>query len=215
MNGRITEELLADLRERVKPYLKEKRYLHTLETETEAARIGAILLPEKVEKLRIAALLHDITKRASLERQLQYCEEFGIMVHDTDIRSPKVFHAMTAAGLAARDFSDITDEEILGAIRWHTTGHDKMTVFESIVYLADYIEPSRTFDDCISLRQYFWGGMPDTDDMRMQTVHLCRAMVYSFDLTIENLVRDGSAINTDTVLARNCFLERLDQLVHG
>ena len=203
---------LRELRERIKPYLKEKRYSHTLEEEEEAARIGAVYLPHKIRKLRISALLHDITKRAPLEKQLQYCEEFGIMLSAGDAASPKVFHAITAAALARRDFADTVDEEIISGIRWHTTGCDRMSLFSAIVYLADYIEPSRTFHDCVTLRDYFWGEMPDGEDPLGQTVHFFFFLVLSFDLTIQNLIRDGEPICSDTVLARNCFLDRLESL---
>lgn len=208
----ITADTLSTLRERITPYLKEKRYRHTLAVEDEAARIGAVYLPHKIGKLRIAALLHDITKRASFEKQLQYCEEFGIMVSAQDIASPKVFHAMTAEAVARRDFADFVDEEVLSGIRWHTTGCDKMSLFSAIVYLADYIEPSRTFEDCVALREYFWSGMPDAEDSLGRTVHFCKTMVMSFDLTIQNLIREGEGICTDTVLARNCFIDRLESL---
>ena len=212
MDISITADTLSTLRERITPYLKEKRYRHTLAVEDEAARIGAVYLPHKIGKLRIAALLHDITKRASFEKQLQYCEEFGIMVSAQDIASPKVFHAMTAEAVARRDFADFVDEEVLSGIRWHTTGCDKMSLFSAIVYLADYIEPSRTFEDCVALREYFWSGMPDAEDSLGRTVHFCKTMVMSFDLTIQNLIREGEGICTDTVLARNCFIDRLESL---
>ncbi|MBE6560830.1 MAG: HD domain-containing protein [Ruminococcaceae bacterium] len=215
MENVITEEMLAQLRERVRAYLDERRYLHTLEVEEEAARIGAVFLPDKIEKLRAAALLHDITKRDSFEKQLQYCEEFGIMIDKAEFDAPQVLHAVTAAAVAARDFADIVDEEILGGIRWHTTGHDGMSVFESVIFLADYIEPSRTFDDCISMRNYFWGSMPNADDRTVQAVHLCRSMVYAFDLTMRQLLDEAAPIGTHTVLARNCFLDRLAALTEA
>ena len=208
----ITEEMIAQLRERVKPYLDDKRYLHTLEVEEEAARIGEVFMPDKIGKLRICALLHDITKRDSFEKQLQYCEEFGIMMDRAEFDSPQLLHSVTASAVAARDFADIVDEEILGGIRWHTTGHDGMSVFETVIFLADYIEPSRTYDDCISLRSYFWGSMPNADDRTVQAIHLCRSMVYALDLTIRQLVEDAAPIGTNTVLARNCFLNRLSAL---
>ena len=212
MEPMLSDDVLAALRERVKPYLTDQRYLHTLEVEAEAARIGAVYLPEKISALRASALLHDITKRLSFEKQLQCCEEFGIMVRKSDLLSPKTFHAMTAREVAARDFADVVNDEILSGIRWHTTGRDRMTVFESIIYLADFIEPSRTFDDCIALRSFFWGSFPEEGGMREITLHLCRTMVYSFDLTIRSLIDGGEAIAEDTVLARNCFLERQSAL---
>lgn len=209
----LNEETLAELRERIRPYLKEDRYRHTLEVEEEAARIGAVYLPEKVDKLRVSALLHDITKKDSFEKQLQYAEEFGIILGHTDVASPRTLHAITAASLAERDFADFVDEEILSGIRWHTTGHDGMSVFESVIYLADYIELTRTFDDCIALRNYFWGSMPAADERRAQAVHLCRSMVLSFDYTIRALIDSGEVIAADTVSARNCFLTRAASLL--
>ncbi|MBR2848313.1 MAG: bis(5'-nucleosyl)-tetraphosphatase (symmetrical) YqeK [Clostridia bacterium] len=209
----LGEDTLSHLREQIRPYLTESRYQHTLGVEEEAARIGAIYLPDKIPKLRVAALLHDITKRDSLEKQLQYCEEFGIILEQGGVPFPKPLHASlharTAMSVAHRDFADVADEEILSGVRWHTTGHNEMTVFESIVYLADYIEPNRTFDDCIAVREYFWNGIKDADDRKMLVVHLCKTMVYSFDLTLRALVEEGEPIAADTILARNCFLERV------
>ncbi len=208
-----SETLLSEVRERIRPYLDEKRCRHTLEVEEEAARIAAVYLPEKVEKVRLSALLHDITKKDSFEKQLQYAEEFGIILEHTDIASPRTLHAITAAAVAARDFADVVDDEILSGIRYHTTGHDGMSVFESVVYLADYIEPSRTFDDCISLRNFFWGSMPAADERRMQALHLCRSMILSFDYTLRSLMENGERIAPDTVAARNCFLARAETLL--
>jgi len=208
----ITPDTLSVLRERIRPYLTEKRYRHTLEVEEEAARIGAIYLPGKVDKLRVAALLHDITKQLTFEKQLQCCREFDIMIDTSSPVSAGTLHAITGAAVAAEDFSDVTDEEILAGIRWHTTGHDGMTVFESIVYLADYIEPSRDFEDCIALRNYFWGGIGEEDDTAALIRHLCRTMVLSFDCTIQQLIASRERIGADTVLARNCFLGRLETL---
>ncbi len=209
----INEDTLTEVRERIRPYLKEDRYRHTLEVEEEAARIGAVYLPEKIEKLRLSALLHDITKKDSFEKQLQYAEEFGIILNHTDVASPRTLHAITAEAVAARDFADVVDEEILSGIRFHTTGHDGMSVFESVIYLADYIELTRTFDDCVALRNYFWGSMPTADERKAQAIHLCRTMVLSFDYTIRSLIENGEPVAPDTVLARNCFLSRIGALL--
>ncbi|MBQ8370421.1 MAG: bis(5'-nucleosyl)-tetraphosphatase (symmetrical) YqeK [Clostridia bacterium] len=203
----LTDNEITALADRVKPYLTGKRYEHTLAVAEEAARLGEIYLPEKINNLRASALLHDITKRADFEKQLQYCEEFGIIIGSDDMLSPKVFHAVTGAAVAERDFADIADEEILSGIRWHTTGRAGMTVFEAIIYLADYIEPTRTFDDCIRVRRCFWDGIREGRD---KTEVLRDTMILSFDLTIENLLREGALIDKDTIAARNaCLAERM------
>ena len=203
-NSRIlTDEEIAALSERVRSYLTGKRYEHTAAVAEEAARLGELFLPDKRNNLRAAALLHDITKKADFQKQLQYCEEFGIITGSDDLLSPKVFHAVTGAALAERDFGDIVDDEILSGIRWHTTGREGMTVFDAIIYLADYIEPTRTFDDCIRVRRCFWDGIREGRD-RYEVLR--DTMIYSFDLTIESLLREGALIDRDTIAARNAYL---------
>ncbi len=201
----LTNDDLTALASRVKPYLADKRYDHTVSVANEAARLGEIFgfSPDDIRRLRASALLHDITKRADSKKQLQYCEEFGIMIEAENPLSPSVLHGITGAALAARDFADVTDEDILSGIRWHTTGRFGMTVFEAIIYLADYIEPTRKFDDCKAVRQYFYDRIDGASD---PTAILYDTMIYSFDLTIGNLLEDRALIDNDTIRARNHFL---------
>lgn len=199
----LTENDVALLREKVKPYYTEKRFRHTLAVEKEAEKLGRIFLPDDIERLRAAALLHDITKKADIEKQLHYCEEFGIIVKPGYLSSPSVFHALTGAGLAAKDFEKFSDADIISAVRYHTTGREGMTVFESVIYLADYIEETRDFDDCVKVRKYFYDRISCGED----PIEVLRdTMIYSLDLTISLLLSDGAVIDTDTVACRNYFL---------
>ncbi len=202
----LDDEKINRLEELVKPYLTEKRYAHTLSVMKEAVKLGKILLPdepEKINKLAASALLHDITKKADAKRQLQYCEEFGIITDESEMFSPAVFHAITGAEVARRDFSDFVDDEILGGVRWHTTGRDGMTVFEAVIFLADYIEETRTFADCIAVRKYFYDRIYSCSD---KTKVLRDTMIYAFDLTIKGIIEDGGVIDSHTVAARNYFI---------
>lgn len=201
----ITEEALLSLRERVKSYMGDKRYLHTLAVEKESAAIGKLFMPERVLELRAAALLHDITKVLSLEKQLKLCQAFDIIYRNSDILSPKLFHAKTASELLRRDFPEFATDDVVSAVRWHTTGRRGMTLFEGIVYLADYIEETRTFDDCIELRAFFWDAVHD-GKKTLDAIYVS-TMIKSFDLTIGNLVGEGAPIDSDTVDARNYFIE--------
>ena len=86
----ITEEILDLLRIKVKSYVNERTYSHILGVEREAASLADIYLPEgERNKARAAALLHDITKNETVEKQLQYCREFGIIL-GVDPLSPKL-----------------------------------------------------------------------------------------------------------------------------
>lgn len=199
----LTEKEITELTERVRGYLTTKRFLHTLAVVDEVTVLGGYFMPEKIQKLKAAALLHDITKKDDEKKQLQYCEEFGIILRGSEKYSTKTFHAKTAAEVARRDFAEYVDEEIISAIRLHTTGKYGMTLFDAIVYLADYIEKTRNFSDCITLRKFFYDRIdlePDKYGVLIDT------MIYSFDLTIDNLLKESSIIDEDTVGARNYYL---------
>ncbi len=208
----LTEQDLEVLKEKIKPYLTEKRYAHTLSVAKEAVVLGEIYLPEEKKRLMAAALLHDITKRAEVKKQLQYCEKFGIILKSEDLSSSGVLHAITAPALAQRDFSSYVDEEILDAVRWHTTGRDEMTVFEAIIYLADYIEESRTIEDCVAVRRAFYRGLEEKTDPALV---LARAMIDSFDSTLSHLSKEGAAIHSDTVGARDYWIRVKNQIEEG
>lgn len=201
-----TEADILALREKIKPYLTAKRYAHTLAVEREAQYLGEIYLPESVMKLRASALLHDVTKKDDLQKQLHYCDKFDIIISDYDICSPKTFHSKTAAALITEAFPEFADEEIVNGVRWHTTGREGMSVFEAIVYLADYIEDTRTFPDCVKLRRFFRDGIASGEDKYLL---LYRTMVKSFDMTVRGLLDEGALVDTDTVMARSYYLLKL------
>lgn len=208
----LSDADILTLGELVRPYLTPKRYSHTLQVKKEAEKLAGIYLPEEKNRLAAAALLHDITKKDDTKKQLQYCEEFGIIIGGNELLSPSVFHAMTGSCLAARDFPDYTDREIISGVRWHTTGHDGMTVFESLIFLADYIEESRTFDDCVRVRKYFYDRSAAGED---RFTVLRDTMIYALDLTVRGLLEEGGIIDVNTVCARNFYVAERQRMSAG
>ena len=204
MKLEYTDYKLVELREKIRPYLKEKRYGHTLAVEKEAAKLGEIYLPDDINRLRAAALLHDITKKLDLQEHLKICSEFGIMYGDDPQSEEKLFHSKTAPAVIKKDFEGYYDEEILSAVRWHTTGREGMTVFEAIVYLADYIEETRTFPDCVELREYFYSELSGSGKPKIEVLR--QTMIKSFDMTVKNLIEENGLIDSDTISARNYFV---------
>ncbi|MBQ8551236.1 MAG: HD domain-containing protein [Clostridia bacterium] len=199
---------LAALRERIRSYMSGKRLSHTYAVEREITVLSALYAPEMEFTLRAAALLHDITKELSLEKQLQLCDEFDIIYTQEEALTPKIFHSRTAAAVIRRDFSEYASDEILSAIRWHTTGHAAMTLGEQLLFLADYIEDTRTFESCVELRRFFYNGIEKAGDAAARDEHLRDTMILSFDMTIRELLCDGKPIHVDTVEARNYFVCR-------
>jgi len=200
----LSEEDILRLRQAVRVYYTEKRYVHALAVENEAARLGEIFLPHRINALRASALLHDITKKYDLEKQLKCCADFGIIIKDP--YSPEILHAVTGALVAEKEFSSYTDPEILEGIRRHTTGRWGMTVFEAIIFLSDYIEPNRTHERCISLRNELWERLSGAGDRREREIALNTAVLAALDNTISYLVGKKALIDPETVLARNYYL---------
>ena len=199
----ITEEMLEALRKRAVENMSEKRRVHTLAVEQMAMRIGAIYAPDKINVLRAAALLHDVTKELKLPAQLEMCEKYEIEVSENDKLAPKTFHAKTAAALIKDEYGDFADDDVVSSVRWHTTGREGMSVCEKIIYLADYIDDSRKFDDCVKLREYFWGRNIGEMSDAEKNDHLRDTLIISYDMTIKNLLDENSPVAKDTFDARN------------
>ncbi|MBR4872908.1 MAG: bis(5'-nucleosyl)-tetraphosphatase (symmetrical) YqeK [Clostridia bacterium] len=203
---KFDESRLAELRRSVSEGMSQKRFVHTAAVEEMARRIGELYLPREVDVLRAAALLHDITKEYSADKQLQICREFGIIISKQDMLTPKTFHAKTAAALIPVLYPDFADEDVISAVRWHTTGRAGMTLLEKIVYLADYIDESRTFADCVALRALFWDAEPQTMREEERLAHLNRVLIRSFDMTLASLIEEGAPVSDDTFSARNWLI---------
>ena len=186
--------------------MSEKRYAHTLAVERMAARLGELYCPQCLPELRAAALLHDITKEETLQNQLQLCQKFGIMLEPTAHLAPKTLHARTAAALIASEFPEWASETVLSAVRWHTTGRADMSLTDQLVYLADYIDDTRKFADCVYLRQLFWGAEPASMDGTARLSHLRDVLILSFDMTVRALLEEGVPISEDSIRARNALL---------
>lgn len=206
---RINEETLASLRENIQGRMSGKRLAHTLAVEKMAVRMGKLYCPEKLDILAAAALLHDITKEKTTEEHIEICKRLGASYTEDNVLAPKTLHAITAAASIPVEFPEFNDDEIVSAVRYHTTGRAGMSLIEKIIYLADYIDDTRTFPDCVALREMFWGK----DVLRMseseRLLHLDSVVLRSLEMTIADLVDNGRVVNADTTAARNYVLEKI------
>ena len=199
----ITEQMLDNLRERISTGMSEKRFRHTAEVEKMVVRLAELYAPEHIFELRAAALLHDITKEYSKIKQIEICARYGLEVTECDLGAPKTFHARTAAALIPDEYPEFDIGEVVSCVRFHTTGHTGMTLCEQLVYLADYIDMSRTFPDCVALRDYFFDAKPENMTKEERLIHLKKTLLMSFDMTVRGLLDDGAPISVDTMNARN------------
>ena len=169
--------------------LKHKRIPHVLGTEQEAIRL-AERYGADVEKARVAALLHDCTKKLGMEEQLELCRRYGIQLDELEQKALKLLHAKTGAAIARDVFG--VDEETYQAIWYHTTGRAGMTTLEKVMYLADYIEPSRDFPGVETLRRVCY---EDLD----------RGVLLGLEMTVEEMTEMGNPVHRATLEARDAL----------
>lgn len=176
---------LEQLRPVALSFLNYKRIPHVLGTEQEAIRL-ALRYGADVEKARVAALLHDCTKKLDADAQLALCEQYGIALDELERSALKLMHAKTGASIA-RDLFGV-DQETYTAIFWHTTGHANMTLLEKIMYVADYIEPTRSF--------------PGVDRLRAACYEdLDKGLQMGLEMTIQEMHDRGNPVHSATLEA--------------
>ncbi len=206
----MEEAVLISVREEMEKLISPGRFEHTLGVEREVQSLCEIYLPEREREMRVAALLHDITKELGAAEHIRLLEKYGVPVPESYKRTPKLFHALTGAYLAKEKFGKYVDNRVFSAILYHTTGRRDMTLEEKLLYLADYIEDTRRFDDCVRLRKYFYDNIATASTKTERQSVLNKTLLYSFDMTIKALVLEDAEIDLNTVDARNSLIEEIN-----
>ena len=203
----ITESDLDTIRSVIPQYYTPKRLAHTLSVERECAALAKYtIFQSKTPCVRAAALLHDITKDIWRE-QLAYCTEHNIAFTDEETHIPKILHSRTGAHFARKLFPGLVDDGIYEAIYYHTTAKPAMEPLTALLYLADYIEPERDFEDCVKLRSQFYALLEEKDKYDA----LSEALVVSFGYTLSSLLCERSLVHVDIVAARNYYLLQINK----
>jgi len=173
----ITDKLAA--------MLNDKRYLHSCGT-AEYARKLARKFGLDEEKAYIAGLLHDCAKGFDNEKLAETAK--NLEVSEEEFLNLKTLHAPVGAHIAEKEFN-ITDKEILRAIRRHTLGHTEMSVFDKIIFLADKIEPSTRPEEFRIA----------AEKLLEQEDGLDKALLECYRRTIEKLTERGLSISPGTI----------------
>jgi predicted HD superfamily hydrolase involved in NAD metabolism len=131
--------------------LSAKRYGHTVRvamTAEDLARLHGL----DPARARLAALLHDAARELSAGEFLGLAADLGVPIGEPERESPKLLHGPVAAELAHRELS-IKDDEVLDAVREHTTGRPGMGPLSLVLFVADKIEPARDYPSVGKLRR--------------------------------------------------------------
>ena len=183
-----------ELIQSVSSQMPEKRWRHT-----EGVMQSAVLLAKRYGadpvKADLAAILHDVAKYWPSERQEQLLRDKALN-DELLLYDKPLWHAEIGAYVAQAEYG-IDDEEVLNAIRYHTSGRVGMTLLEKIICLADYIEPGRDYPGVDHIR-------------RLAETSVEAALVAGFDSTINLLVARRQIIYPLTVLSRNDLVKQLE-----
>ena len=130
-----------------------------------------------------AGILHDITKAIDGPLQLTLCGAYGKILSDFSKKYPKTLHALTGSLVAERIFGE--NKEVVSAIEHHTTGKANMSLLEKIIYVADYMEPNRSFPGVEELR-------------RLAYSDITAALKLGLEMTLEHLKRQGNEVSPES-----------------
>ena len=134
-----------EIKAMLKSRMNEHRFEHSLNV---AER--AVFLAEKngadPEKAYFAGLIHDICKGITHEEQLAVIENDGIELDEDTKKSPALWHSIAGAVYAEHELG-VTDEDVLNAVRYHTSGRGNMSILEKVVYMADLTSAERNYPD--------------------------------------------------------------------
>ena len=162
--------------------LNPNRVRHVLGCRDTAVELARRWGADETDAAR-AGMLHDITKALDGPLQLTVCQEYGKILDAFSRKYPKTLHALTGSLVAERIFGE--NPQVVAAIRNHTTGRAEMGLLETIIYVADYMEPNRDFPGVEELRELAF-----TD--------IYGALKLGLRMTLDHLARQGSEVSPET-----------------
>lgn len=189
---------MKKIKKYLKKHLTKERYQHTVGVAHTAVAMGMRYNPdtsnaEFIKRAETAGLLHDCAKCMDNDKKIKICEKNNIPCSDFEISHPYLLHGKVGAYIAQNKF-DILDEDILQAITWHTTGRPEMSLLEKIIFIADYIEPSRN-------------PIPELDVIRqLAFVDIDKAMEKILSNTLKFLEKKGNPMDKMTQITYDSYV---------
>lgn len=172
---------IKEIEKKLRKALTDKRYIHTQGVAEEAVKLAEHYGTNK-DKALVAALLHDCAKCHTNDQIIKMCKNYGVYLDDIMKARPIIAHGFLGAEVAKKEYN-INDEEIINAIKYHTTGKANMSLIEKIVYAADCIEPNRD-------------AYPGLEDVRkLAYVDIDKALIKALNNTIDENKSNGRLIH--------------------
>lgn len=180
--------MIEEYKSLLKSRLSEYRLHHSLCVAESAAAL-AKKYGADAEKAYLAGLLHDITKEADKEEHFELFRGGNVALTKLEAVNPKLWHQISGAEYLKQKLN-ITDTEILNAIRYHTTARANMSELEKVLYIADFISADRDYDDVETVREYAERDSEQT-------------MLYTQIYSINELVAAHRCVHPDSIACYN------------
>lgn len=188
MNINVSFEQVKHL---IKARLTTKLYRHSLGVQETAMKLARQYGIDE-EKAALAGLLHDFGKSLSLDEQHRLAKDLDL-ADEVCLYEPVLLHGPVGAYLIEQEFEEQFDEEVLEAVKKHTTGAPGLSPLAQIIYLADYIEPGRTCPGVESIRELAFRDFK-------------RALLGAVDMTIKYVLEREKLLHPDSISFRNALL---------
>ena len=178
----------------MKEKLDSELFKHSLGTAKAAAELAKRYDVDS-EKVYLAGIVHDYAKPLSGDELLKKAEQLQVPLDRITRQQHKLLHAPVGAVLLEKEL-EIRDPDVLKAVAYHTTGHSKMSNFEKVLYLADYIEENRQISGVEEIRK------AAEKDLEL-------ALLIALDTAIQSIVARRLMLHPDSVAFRNSLLKEL------
>lgn len=185
METRTQDEQFIEI---IRTRLSDYRFHHSMCVAQEAKRLAEKYGADP-NKAYTAGILHDIMKDTDKDAQMQVLGDFGVVLDEIEQRSPTLWHARSGE-VFLRNILGVTDEEILSAVRYHTTGRAGMSRLEQVVFTADFTSADRDYPDVAVIRS-------------LAEESLTAAIRYGVEYTIRDLIDRGRTVHPDTLAVYN------------
>ena len=182
------------LDEFIKNNLKESRYIHSLGVEEMAVRL-AEMHGADTDKAAFAGRYHDLAKNFDNETMDAYIRKYDLPEYL--LGNNALAHSKVAAAILENEFG-VDDEDVLNAVRYHTTARKDMSILEETIFVADVVEDNRTYSD---LDYYQQLAYRDLD----------QACLEILEYTIRSLTTKEKEIDKDTLEARDWVLNKIKE----
>lgn len=182
-----------------KKMLSEKRFTHSKMVSQAAIKL-AKRYGCKTEDAKTAGILHDIMKNKTQGELLNFFEKHGIILDDVELKSPSLWHAYAGAVFAKEDLC-IKNKEIISAIKYHTTAKKHMSLFEKIIYVADYISADRAFLGVEKARELAF------EDIDLAMLHSLRNVIFRLSQNLSPIHHNSFEAYNELTADKNKTIE--------